>query len=360
MARPGWEDFLEAALGGESRKLVGAWAEAVASGQSTVPQALELIHRRVLSPAPLEEHPNGSLRQVAAAIAAAAWSDLGTAFSLWCHRMVMEYLGTVQPGAPVRERLLPQLYQALRLGSTGLAPALRHGLLGTPLPVSARRSQDGVVLNGRLNWASNLFEGRFVLVTAAVDESSGQRLIVAVPAEAQGLQVRPCGQLLALQGTATASLCLDSVHLPGEWVVTDAFDAFLEQIRRPFLLLQSCCCWGLAARCVHEARQALRGINQVFSGELEQLQGRLAAVADRLWEWSDRSCWSRVPMREFVQLRLEAVRLATAAAALESKLLGGQSYLASTSTARRCLEAMFLPVQSPTEAQLLWELSHSS
>lgn len=352
--------FFEAALGEEDRQLVGAWAEAVALGQSSVPQALERIHHRVLAPAPLQAHPNNALRRVAATIAAAAWSDLSTAFSLWCHRMVMEYLGFTAPTAPVRELFLPLLYQVLRLGSTGLAPALRHGLLGTPLPVSARISGDGVVLNGKLSWASNLFEGRFVLVTAAVDALAGRRLIVAVPGDAQGLQVRPCGELLALQGTATASIHLENVHLPGEFILTDLFEAFLEQVRRPFLLLQSCCCWGLAARSLHEAQQALRGINQVFGDELNRLQRQLSSAAQRLWEWSDRSCWSRVPVREFVQLRLDALRLATAAAALESKVLGGQSYLASTATARRCLEALFLPVQSPTEAQLLWELAHPS
>ena len=356
----GFEAFFEAALGTEDRDLVGRWAEAVASGRSTVPEALELIHRRVLAATPPDQHPNGSLRRVAAAIAAAAWSDLSTAFSLWCHRMVLEYLGTAPPGAPVREAFLPDLCQVRRLGSTALAPALRHALLGAALPVSARRSRTGVVLRGRLNWASNLFEQRFVMVTAAVDESSGQCFVVAVPGDAPGLEVRPCGQLLALQATATASLHLDDVPLPREWVVSDALEPFLERVRRPFLLLQSCCCWGLAARSLHETRQGLRGVNLVFGDEVAQLERRLSQVANQLWEWSDRDCWRQVPGKEFVRLRLEALRLATAATALESKVLGGRSYLAGTDTARRCLEALFLPVQSPTEAQLLWELSHSS
>ena len=60
-----------------------------------------------------------------------------------------------------------------------------------------------------------------------------------------------------------------------------------------------------------------------------------------------------------VALRLDAAHLATSATQLELAVKGGGAYAASSPTARRVREALFLPVQSPTEAQLQWELRHS-
>jgi alkylation response protein AidB-like acyl-CoA dehydrogenase len=67
-----------------------------------------------------------------------------------------------------------------------------------------------------------------------------------------------------------------------------------------------------------------------------------------------------VPIRDIVALRLDCARLASEAVALEAKVVGGRSYLASSGTARRLREAAFLPVQAPTEGQLRWELSLSA
>jgi len=46
--------------------------------------------------------------------------------------------------------------------------------------------------------------------------------------------------------------------------------------------------------------------------------------------------------------------------ATEAKVLGGRGFLATSGTARRLREVAFLPIQSPTEAQLLTELSRGA
>jgi alkylation response protein AidB-like acyl-CoA dehydrogenase len=60
-----------------------------------------------------------------------------------------------------------------------------------------------------------------------------------------------------------------------------------------------------------------------------------------------------------VWLRLEVGRLGVDATRHEVTVRGGAGYLAGGATARRFREAAFLPIQSPTEAQLRWELSRS-
>lgn len=60
---------------------------------------------------------------------------------------------------------------------------------------------------------------------------------------------------------------------------------------------------------------------------------------------------------ELLAMRLAAAEIATGAAALEAKTAGGKGYTSSSGTSRRYREAAFIPVQSPSESQLRWELA---
>jgi alkylation response protein AidB-like acyl-CoA dehydrogenase len=62
------------------------------------------------------------------------------------------------------------------------------------------------------------------------------------------------------------------------------------------------------------------------------------------------------PTSDIVRTRLHAAQTAGAAVALEVRLAGGTGFLATSPTARRHREAAFLPIQTPTESQLLLEL----
>ncbi|SHW24248.1 membrane protein [Mycobacteroides abscessus subsp. abscessus] len=55
-------------------------------------------------------------------------------------------------------------------------------------------------------------------------------------------------------------------------------------------------------------------------------------------------------------MRLDAAGLAGAASRLEVTLSGGAGYAVGTAANRRFREAAFLPIQSPSEGQLRWEL----
>jgi alkylation response protein AidB-like acyl-CoA dehydrogenase len=60
--------------------------------------------------------------------------------------------------------------------------------------------------------------------------------------------------------------------------------------------------------------------------------------------------------RDLLTLRLAAAETVSAAAALEIRTAGGKGYARRTDASRRFREAAFIPVQSPSEAQLRWEL----
>ncbi|MDA8283563.1 MAG: hypothetical protein M0Z42_09800 [Actinomycetota bacterium] len=66
------------------------------------------------------------------------------------------------------------------------------------------------------------------------------------------------------------------------------------------------------------------------------------------------------PTPAVVAHRLEVARMAQRAVDVELRVAGGGGYRASSSTARRLREAAFLPIQSPTEGHLLFELERAA
>lgn len=337
-------------------------AAAVDAGVGGVQEGIAFVADGVLAPsagACSSAVPNNDLVRVAEPIATVAWSDMSTAFSLWCQRMVLEYLSYAPAGSPPREVALPQLLRTERLGSTALASAMAHHVSGAPLPLTARREGHELVLNGRVPWASNLFPPAFHMVTAVVDAATGQPIFVAVPGDTPGLRIDPQPSLLALQATGSSSVVLDEARIGANWCITTEFSHFIVRMRPIFLLLQSSFCWGLAHRALAEARASLRGINEVLRPDLDALEATAARLAAQIrCGLQDRERPSAT--RDAVQIRLDAARLATAAVALEAKALGGRGYVRASATARRLREAAFLPIQSPTEGQLRWELSRSA
>jgi alkylation response protein AidB-like acyl-CoA dehydrogenase len=287
---------------------------------------------------------------------------MSTAFSLWCQRMVLEYLATAPEGSFLREAILPRVLRTELLGSTALAAAMAHHVGGTPLPVTWRRQDGETVLDGRIAWASNLQAPGFVVITAAAHVDDGRAVLVAIPGDSPGLDVAPYPRLLALQATASSSAALRGVRVGPEWVVSEDFTAFITRVRPAFLLLQSSFCWGLADRSLSEAAALLRGVrgpNEVLRPDLAGLQRAAAGLAAAL-RGAAAGRGRGVPVRDLVRLRLECAQLATAAVALEAKAVGGRGYVVDCPTARRLREAAFLPIQAPTEGQLRWELARSA
>lgn len=296
------------------------------------------------------------LERAAELLATIAWSDLASAFSLWCHLMTMLYLAYAEPGSALREQFLPELERADRYGSTALATALGHAQTGRPLPVEAHRGGDGsFVLRGFVPWASNL-TGRFLVVTPAQGEDC--TLVFAVPSETAGVTVDPFPRLVALQATASTSLRFADAQVAADRMLAQDVLSFLGRIQPAFLALQASFCWGLAARALVEARAGVRGVNEVFRAELEQREAELEALARDLRtivREAQRSS-DQVLRCRALEVRLATMRLACSAVALEAKTKGGQAYRADSPVARRLREAAFLPIQTPTEGQLLWEL----
>lgn len=298
----------------------------------------------------------GSYLDQVRVLAELARGCMTTAFSAWAHRMTVEYVA----GYAGRDfaQLADSLRSADQVGSTAMAATFRAASGQDELTVSLQQGSDGLLrATGFISWASNLYDDAVVVTGALLN---GERKIVYFHINQSGVEVLPAENLLALDASKSGAIRLTDVAIENEQILDVEFDAFVKHVRPTFLAFQSSFCVGLAAASLSEIHE-LRGVAVSLQDRLSACRAELARVSNLLEQfalWLD-SRDGDAPTN-IVRLRLDAAHLATEATQLELAIRGGQAYGAKSPTARRVREALFLPVQSPTEAQLQWELQQHS
>lgn len=290
----------------------------------------------------------GGYRDQARVLTELASVCMTSAFTAWAHRMTVEYL--VVFGGDHLDDLAHRVRSAIRPGSTALAGTFRAAAGVAELPVVERDGRAG----GVISWASNLYDD--AVVVTGVDRADGPAL-VAFDRNSPGVEVRAVTGLMALDGTRSGALRLTEMPIETHQVLSASFDEFIAGVRPIFLTMQSAFALGLASASLavigdldgpavaleHDLASARSDLARL-TGEVERAAGELDRAATP-------------SMRAALETRLEASHLATRATQLELALRGGSGYGATSPTARRVREALFLPVQSPTEVQLQWELA---
>ena len=281
-----------------------------------------------------------------------ASQDATTGFSLWAHRSTIAFFDAVN-------RELPEgLAEATTSGTSAMAAAYKEASGLAPIKVLGTLVEGGVKLNGTVSWASNLYPGGVIVLPVAVQnaqEGHPNRYIVTVRQDAPGLKVVYHRNLLALNGTESGTIIFEDVFVPTEDILTKDFAGFLAKVTAPFLLVQSAFCLGLAAGALQSAAEHLQVSGGVFKQEFEGLLGTYRTLRDTLLRLAAEP--ENAQKRDLLQLRLDVSHLATAATHCELQTVGGAGYVAGSPTARRVREVTFLPVQSPTEGHLRYELA---
>ncbi|OBK25900.1 acyl-CoA dehydrogenase [Mycobacterium asiaticum] len=300
---------------------------------------------------------DGELPRMADVIRLISGECMSTGFSVWANRMAIEYLLTA--ATPFSLAAARPLLAGSSLGVTGMAAAFKELAGCGSLELTATTSEGGYRLSGPIRWASNLYEDSLLITAARTDR--GEKVVVALPLSTPGVTVGDHFKLLAMDSTASSYLNLADVFVPAEQVLSGDFEGFLGAVRPTFLVLQSAMCVGLATTAVRQAEIGLTGVNEIFAPEVDTVARRLQAAAATLAELADAVGRQTPPSKkELLALRLAAAEIASASAALEVRTAGGKGYASKTPASRRYREAAFIPVQSPSEAQLRWELGKCS
>jgi alkylation response protein AidB-like acyl-CoA dehydrogenase len=296
---------------------------------------------------------DGRLPQMADVIGRISAECMSTGFSLWAHRMAVEYLLTA--ATPFGHAAAERLLAGTTPGVTGMASAFKEAAGCGDLDLTATPVNGGYQLNGAIRWASNLYDDSLMITAART--AAGEKLIVALPLSTPGVVLGDHFALLAMGSTASSYLKLQDAFVASEQVLSDDFLGFLNTVRPTFLVLQSAMCLGLTKTTVAQSKLGLTGVNEVFTSEVDEVAQRLAAAQETLARTAAAVGDAQPPSKkDLLTLRLASAEIASASAALEIRTAGGKGYASRTPASRRYREAAFIPVQSPSEAQLRWEL----
>jgi len=316
---------------------------------STVPVLERLASLGVLSLGLDERH---HLDGQVAVISALANRSMSVAFSAWAHRMVVEYVYV----SGRHNGLLTALKKTDLIGSTAMASALRAKLGLERVGLTAVAVSDGYLVRGRIPWASNLHPDR-TLVVAAAENPDGSHVVLGLLLDGKKVRATSAPALLALQATASTSVVVEDAEVPAERVISEDLDSFLARVRPTFMLLQAAFAIGLGESALVALEVPLHGADIVLEADRNRLVGSHSRLVDTTMA---ALTGPGIGARDLLAYRLEASEFAQAAVAAEARKEGGRGYVASSATARRIREAAFLPIQSPTESQLRWELQCSA
>jgi alkylation response protein AidB-like acyl-CoA dehydrogenase len=300
----------------------------------------------------------GSLLEQATVIEALAEQSLSIAFSLWCHRMGLEYVA--HTSAQDGDALLAKLRTTELIGSSAMAPGFQYAAGLGDLSLRVERDTTGQLrVSGHLGWASNLFDNA-VIFAPAYGLHNAAPVVVAVPVSAEGVKIGPKLDLLALRGTASTSVAMSNVAIEDEQILSTELKVFLGRARPVLSLLQASFCLGLATESYRNTRTKLSGAKQVFETEVQLLADRLAQVKQQVVELASMMSVDGVPKpQQLLATRLEAGVLAKELTRLEVIAAGSQGFVTTSDANRRYREGTFIPLQAPSEAQLRWELGQS-
>lgn len=301
---------------------------------------------------------NGELASMASVISSLSAECMSTAFAVWASRMTVEYLTIA--ATPWARAAASEIVAGQRLGVTGMASAFKEAAGCGALDLTAEPLENGgYSLSGTLRWASNLYTDSIMVTAARTPDDD--RIILGLPLSTPGVQIGAHFDLLALDGTASSFVTLDKVNVPESQILSREFMTFIGTARPTFLTLQTSMCLGLAARCIDQAKKGATGINEIFEADINVTDERIDDARAVLMSLAQAVSSEHSPSKtELLSLRLRAAELSTAAAGLEIRTAGGKGYSRRTDASRRFREAAFIPVQSPSESQLRWELEACS
>ena len=293
-----------------------------------------------------------SVAVAATIIEAVATESLAVAFGAWAQRMTAAYLRHAADRSDAAARTYRAVADGTRPGVTGMATAQRQAVGLGKVPITATRVEGGYRIDGPIAWASNVYPDSTIVLAANTDDD--RSLVLACEASADGVEIRTAPDLLALNATASTMIGLDSVMVPDEQVLGEDLGDFLSGVRPQFLILQAAFCSGVAARSVTEAEGRLEGLGAFYTDEHTALAVRHEHMHSELHRLAGAT--ERATLSDLLLLRLDGAEIAPAATRLEAILCGGMGYAQAAPANRRMREAAFLPVQSPSQSQLRWEL----
>ena len=181
-----------------------------------------------------------------------------------------------------------------------------------------------------------------------------------VECDTKGLDLKRTARFAALEGAATYALRFRDVFISSDSILARPAQPFARKIRPGFVLLQLGIGFGVIQGAIDDSRTADHSLGAIN----RHLPDRADAFAERLHLLRHRALHlAQTPLdrsphyhREVFRIRLETAELALASAQAALLHAGARGFIASSAPQRRCREAMFFAILTPSIKHLRKEL----
>jgi alkylation response protein AidB-like acyl-CoA dehydrogenase len=272
-----------------------------------------------------------------------------------CQRIV------ASPNDTLKQALLPELASGKLLTTVGISHLTTSRQHGNRPAVQVEETSGGWVLNGVVPWVTGAAWADVLVVGGTLKDR--RQVLVALPRETPGVTIEPSAELMALTSSQTASVQLQSVHVPEKWLIAGPVEGVMNQSGGGAgSLVTSALALGVAQRAIlhlqteASQRSELRETSNAFRHEFDDVQKFVdrAASADLL------PAPANVPSSAEVRQRANSLALRSTQALLA--VSKGAGFVQGHPAEQAVREAMFFLVWScpqPVVAAVLAELSCS-
>lgn len=112
--------------------------------------------------------------------------------------------------------LLPQLAEGRVFATVGLSQLTTSRQHVRPA-LTVRQEADDFILDGVMPWVTGAARTEYFVTGAVLDD--GRQILAVLPAHLPGVSVGPPAELMALQGSLTAEVRCNNVHLDRQWLL---------------------------------------------------------------------------------------------------------------------------------------------
>jgi alkylation response protein AidB-like acyl-CoA dehydrogenase len=289
-------------------------------------------------------------------------------FMVWCQQVCGLYMQQSGNPALTGARLAAHSSGA-RLGATGMSNPMKAYAGIETLLLRATPVAGGYRLNGTLPWVSNLGPDHYAGVLAGVDGADGaedpaRELMLLLPCDAPGVELRDCPSFSAMEGTNTWAIRCTDVFIGRDQILADPAKPYIARIRGAFILLQTGFGLGVAQGAIDSmwrVEPQLGHVNRYLEDRPDDLQDELDALTARIELLAqDPFNTEREHLINVLDVRAHASELALRAA--QSALLhaGARGYLLSSDVQRRVRESHFVAIVTPAIKHLRKEIARLS
>lgn len=213
--------------------------------------------------------------------------------------------------------------------------------------VSASMHGEVVTLNGMVPWVTGAPHADYVVTGGTLDD--GRQLLLALPTRLDGVEVESPARLLALNGSQTASISLNSVKVSSDHILAGPVAGVMQQGRGGGTgsLTTSVLATGLAGRAIDRleeeasARPELQESAAPLCAELERLRADMRIVAEEGGTPSGNR-----PEMSSLEIRRRANSLVLRATQAQLAASKGAGFVAGHPAERAVREALFFLVWS--------------